>query len=155
MLIFWLHAATGSAHYFFFRRAAKSELSILPSLSASSLPCLPFNGFFFALQSLQVPHVQALPLAFDFGPLPKPGSPFFLPHPHAAHILLTRFRWFRDLLFSRACGNAVRNLFATLHFHAYLYVAIPTRVSIFSHYAGPIVVIVPEEPLYFKAPAST
>jgi hypothetical protein len=28
-----------------------------------------------------------LPLAFDFGPLPKPGSPFFLPHPHAAHII--------------------------------------------------------------------
>jgi len=25
--------------------------------------------------------------AVFFGPLPKPGSPFFFPHPHAAHIL--------------------------------------------------------------------
>jgi hypothetical protein len=36
-----------------------------------------------------------------------------------------------------------------------LNVAIPTWVCIFSHYAGPIVVIVPEEPRYFRAPAST
>jgi hypothetical protein len=65
----------------------------LPSLSASSLLCLPFKGDFFPLQSLQVPQVQALLLAFDldFGPLPKPGSPFFLPHPHAAHIYLLTF----------------------------------------------------------------
>jgi hypothetical protein len=44
MLVFWLHAATGSTHY-----------------------------FFFALQVLQVPQVQALLLAFVFGPLPNPG----------------------------------------------------------------------------------
>jgi hypothetical protein len=44
VLIFWLHAATGSTHY-----------------------------FFFALQALQVPQVHALPLAFAFGPLPNPG----------------------------------------------------------------------------------
>ena len=97
MLIFWLHAATSSTHYFFFffRRAAKSEPSSLPSLSASSLLCFGdiFFALFFDLQSLQVPQVQALPLAFDFdfGPLPKPGSPFFLPHPHAAHIYLLTF----------------------------------------------------------------
>jgi len=48
-------------------------------------------------------------------------------------LFFTRFRWFRDLLFSRACRDAVRNFFAALHFHAYLYVAIPTRVCIFSH----------------------
>ncbi len=45
MFVFWPHAATGSTHYF----------------------------FFFALQDLQVPQVQALPLALDFGPLPNPG----------------------------------------------------------------------------------
>jgi hypothetical protein len=28
----------------------------------------------------------------DFLPLPKPGSPFFLPHPHAAHISHSLFR---------------------------------------------------------------
>jgi len=57
VLVFRLTAATGSAHY-----------------------------FFFDLQALQVPQVQAF-FDFDFGPLPKPGSPFFLPHPHAAHII--------------------------------------------------------------------
>jgi hypothetical protein len=46
--------------------------------------------FFFALQALQVPQVQAF-FDFAFGPLPKPGSPFFLPHPHAAHIYLLTF----------------------------------------------------------------
>jgi len=61
VLVLWLHAATGGTHY-----------------------------FFFALQALQVPQVQAF-FAFDFGPLPNPGSPFFLPHPHAAHIYLLTF----------------------------------------------------------------
>jgi hypothetical protein len=56
VLVFRLTTATGGAHYF----------------------------FFFALQDLQVPQVQALPLGL---PLPKPGSPFFLPQPHLTHII--------------------------------------------------------------------
>jgi len=90
MLILWLHAATGRAHYFFFffLRAAKSEPSSLPSLSVSSFFC--FGDIFFPLHALHVPQVQAF-FDFDFGPLPKPGSPFFLPHPHAAHIYLLAF----------------------------------------------------------------
>jgi len=120
VLILWLTAATGSAHYFFFfRRAAKSEPSSLPSLSTSSFFCLddiPFGAAFLA--------------AFL--------AVFFLPmHPHVAHILFTRFLWFGDFLFSRACGYAVRNLFATLSFHAYLDVTIPARVRIFCHYFLP------------------
>jgi hypothetical protein len=58
VLVFWLTAATGRAHY-----------------------------FLFALHALQVPQVHFFFVILDFGPLPKPGSPFFLPHPHAAHII--------------------------------------------------------------------
>jgi len=119
MLVFWLTAATGGAHYFFFfRRAAKSEPSSLPSLSISSFFCLddiPFGAAFLATF-----------LAAFFFPI----------HPHVAHILLARFLWFGDFLFARTCGDAVRNLLATLSFHAYLDISVPARVSIFSHYAN-------------------
>jgi hypothetical protein len=61
VFVFRLHTATGGTHY-----------------------------FFFALHALQVPQVHAF-FDFVFGPLPYPGSPFFLPHPHATHIYLLTF----------------------------------------------------------------
>jgi len=75
MLIFWLHAATGGAHYFFFfLKAARSDPSILPSPSASSLLCLPFKAVF-------LPDFLAV---FLQAPL-HPG--FEQPHPHDLHII--------------------------------------------------------------------
>jgi len=50
-------------------------------------------------------------------------------------LLFTSFLCSRfcNFIFARTCRNAVRNFLATLHLHAYLNVAIPTRVCIFSH----------------------
>jgi len=77
-------------------------------------------------------------LSLPLGPCQSLARPF------SFHIHMLRTLFFTSLLCSRFCNflfsrarrNAVRNFLATLHLHAYLNVAIPTRVSIFSHHVS-------------------